>query len=765
MKIAVVGAGPAGLYFSILYKKARPEAQVSVFERNAPDDSFGFGVVFSDETLSEFLSQDPESYAALRSGFAYWDELDVARDGEVVRIGGNGFCGCSRKTLLELLQNRCLALGVSLHFNREITDSKELSDFDYIIASDGINSRLRTQHQHAFGTEIHWKQNKFVWLGSTRELDAFTYFFRTTPYGTFVAHTYQYEAGKSTWIVECTPQTWQNAGFETENEAQTIATLSEIFADELQGHPLLGNKSHWRQFPVVVNRHWSHENIILLGDAKATAHYSIGSGTKLAMECAIALAGSLIQHGPDRAALMQAYESARAKRVASVQRAAGTSLEWFENIEHRMGYDFSQFAFSVMTRSQKVTYENLALRDASFTSRVLADYNCAHGQFKVSVSAAFSKFNLGGVRLQNRLVMAPMGQYSAEDGLVSDWHLVHYGSRATAGVGLLITEATAVSKSGRITLGCPGLWSENQALAWKRITHFIHKNSKSKIALQLGHSGARGAQPIPGERTLNSTAKTWETIAASQVSYSVNGPIPKAMDDSDRARVIAEFTAAAVYAEEAGFDMIELQAHHGFLLASYLSPLTNLRTDNYGGSLENRLRFPLEVFGAVRDVFPLGKPVGVRLSVVDAPGGLTPEDINSIAVAFKEAGAAFIDLSGGSYIEQQPQESSWRAWDAELVRNAVEIPVFSSGNVTGIDEVNTLLLSGVCNLVALGKPLLIDPGFVRRAQAYENHVAEDVPNQYKRAVAPFTETAQRQRAQTDRMKKLFKPESHKPLNP
>ncbi len=562
--------------------------------------------------------------------------------------------------------------------------------------------------------------------------------------------------------MECTPETWDKAGFKTEDEPSTIAKLSEIFAEELDGHPLIGNKSHWRQFPVVTNQRWAHENIILLGDAKATAHYSIGSGTKLAMECAISLADNLTQHGADRFALYNAYESSRRKRVASVQRAAAVSLQWFETMESRMSYDFSEFAFSVMTRAHKVTYENLRLRDATFTQQILADFNCANGQFKVSVPAAFSKYDLGGIRIQNRIAMAPMGQYSAEEGLVSQWHLVHYGSRATGGVGLIITEATAVSDSGRITLGCPGLWSENQMLKWKKITNFIHKNSKSKIAVQLGHSGPKGAQSIPGERKPPAAYQHWETIAASAVAYADAYPIPREMNDSDRARVIAEFTAAAVYAHEAGFDMIELQAHHGFLLSSYLSPLTNLRTDDYGGSLENRLRFPLEVFGAMRDVFPHGKPIGVRLSAADAQGGLSAGDISAIARAFEQAGAAFIDVSWGPYIERGTPAISGRASDAESIRNAVNIPVIASGGVTTVDEVNTLLLSGRCDLVALGKPLLIDPGFVRRAQAYENHVPEDVPNQYKRAADPFLQQIQRERTQSDRMKRMVKPDSHKP---
>jgi anthraniloyl-CoA monooxygenase len=462
MKITVIGGGPGGMYFSILLKKAIPDCQIDIYERNKSDDSFGFGVVFSDETLSEFLTRDPKSYDLIRSEFAYWDALDVARDGEIVRISGNGFCGCSRKTLLQLLQQRCIEEGVNLHFEQNVDDLNKYKDSDVIVACDGIGSQIRTKYSKEFGTKIELKKNRFVWLGSTKPLDAFTYFFRNTPFGMIVAHSYQYEKGMSTWIFECSDATWNNAGFEVENEQDTITKIAELFKEELDGHPLISNKSHWRKFPAITNDKWHFGNIVLLGDAKATAHYSIGSGTKLAMECAIGLADALIEFPNDIPQAFDKYEKSRRNRVEMIQYAANVSLDWFENMDLNAKHDFQQFAFGCMTRSKKVTFENLALRDASFPEKVLAEFNLKLGITDLKTPAAFSPFSLRKMKLENRIVMSPMGQYSADSGLVNNWHMVHYGARATGGVGLILTEMTAVSPTGRITLGCAGIWNENQ---------------------------------------------------------------------------------------------------------------------------------------------------------------------------------------------------------------------------------------------------------------------------------------------------------------
>jgi len=763
MKITVIGGGPGGLYFSILTKKALPHCQIDLYERNKADDSFGFGVVFSDETLSEFLTKDPKSYELIRSRFAYWDDLDVARDGEVVRITGNGFCGCSRKTLLELLQQRCREEGVNLHFESNITDLSQFSDSTYIVVSDGINSIFRDQMPEAFGTQKVLKNNRFVWMGSTRPLDAFTYFFRTTPYGTFVAHTYQYEAGRSTWIFECSDETWQKAGFSETDEADTILKLENLFKEELDGHTLISNRSHWRQFPAITNSNWHKGNIVLLGDAKATAHYSIGSGTKLAMECAIALSEAVSKHPNDVKAAFDQYEKVRRNRVEMIQYAANVSLDWFEHMDRHNQHDFMQFAFGVMTRSKKVTFENMALRDSSFTQKVLSEFNIKH-QNKPETPAAFTPFQLRDMIVKNRIVMSPMGQYSAENGLVSDWHFMHYGSRATGGVGLILTEMTAISETGRITLGCPGIYTKEQVINWKRITDFIHQNSDSKIGIQLGHSGRKGAIKKPWEGTQEPIENPWNLVSASAIAYNEKMAVPKEMDLHDMEQILNEFVQATKNADEAGFDMIELQAHHGFLLASFLSPLTNKRQDSFGGSIENRLKFPLLVFTAMRTAFPEHKPMSVRISAFDwAENGLTEADSILIAQAFKNAGADIINVSTGNTVaNQQPvMGRMWQTPFSDTIRNTASIPTITTGYIQDIDQINTILLNGRADLVALGRPLLLDANFVRNAQAYEQYQTDDIPKQYRMGISHLYPLKGSERKATEGMKKLLKPESHK----
>lgn len=769
MKITVIGGGPGGLYFSILLKKAKPEYDISVYERNKADDSFGFGVVFSDETLSEFLTRDPESYDLIRSEFAYWDELDVARDGEKVRITGNGFCGCSRKTLLQLLQKRCREEGVNLHFETYINDLARFSDSDIIVAADGINSNIREQFADDFGTEIEMKSNRFVWMGSTRPLDAFTYFFRSTPYGAFVAHTYQYEEGMSTWIFETTDETWQKAGFDTTSEEATIEKLSELFKEELDGHGLISNHSHWRQFPAVTNKKWYKDNIVLLGDAKATAHYSIGSGTKLAMECAIALADSIIKYEDDISAVFENYEKLRRNRVEMIQHAANVSLDWFEHMDRHMQHDFMTFAFSTMTRAKKVTFENLGLRDPSFTKKVLENFNTKTGNDNQHTPAAFTPYQLREMKLDNRIVMSPMEQYSADEGVVNNWHLMHYGARATGGVGLILTEATAISATGIITLGCAGIWSKEQVVAWKNIVDFIHNNSTSKIGIQIGHSGRKGAVKFYWEAKNEPVENAWELLSASPIPFSDKMSTPRAMTVADMDTITAEFVNAAKNADEAGFDMIELQAHHGFLLASFLSPLTNIRTDEFGGSIENRLKFPLHIFNAMREVFPKEKPMSVRISASDwAENGISENDVLAIAKAFKEAGADIINVSTGLTVENEKPVVGrmWQTPFSDMVRNEVNVPTITSGYIQDIDQINTILLNGRADLVALGKTLLLDPFFLRNAQAYEKYKADNleelgIPKPYMSAVPHFYPYIAGQRKSLENMKKALKPLTHK----
>jgi anthraniloyl-CoA monooxygenase len=679
-----------------------------------------------------------------------------------VTIAGNGFCGCSRKTLLQLLQQRCVEEGVNLHFEQNVEDLSQFADSDIILATDGISSAIRTQYQKEFGTKIELKKNRFVWLGSTKPLDAFTYFFRSTPHGTIVAHSYQYEEGMSTWIFECSDETWQKHGFEVTNEADTMAKIAEIFKDELDGHPLISNKSHWRQFPHVTNENWYHNNIVLLGDAKATAHYSIGSGTKLAMDSAIGLSDAVIANPNDVQAAFSQYDKTRRNTVEMIQYAAIVSLDWFENMDRHMQHSFQQFAFGCMTRSKKVTYENLRLRDSSFTDKVLVEFNDNCNVNIKNQSAAFSSFKLRDLELQNRIVMSSMGQYVAENGLVNDWHFQHYTSRAVGGLGLILTEMTAVSDTGRITEGCAGIYTENQVMAWKRITSFIHKYTQTKIGIQLGHSGRKGCSKIPWEDQFH--VKKWELLSASAIPFNENSSCPKEMTLADMQLVKNQFVQASKNANEAGFDMIELQAHHGFLLASFLSPLTNIRTDEFGGSVQNRLKYPLEVFTAIREVYPKEKPISVRISATDwAENGISEQDILVISEAFKKAGADIINVSTGNTVaDQKPQTGRmWQTPFSDTVRNTIHIPTITAGYIQDIDQINTIILNGRADLVALGRPLLLDANFVRNAQAYEQFQATDIPNSYKMGISHLYPLKAAERKQAEGMKKALKPKSNK----
>jgi anthraniloyl-CoA monooxygenase len=718
-----------------------------------------------------------KSYELIRSKFAYWDDIIIARDGESVTIAGNGFCGCSRKTLLQLLQQRCVEEGVNLHFEQNVEDLSQFADSDIILATDGISSAIRTKFQKEFGTKVELKKNRFVWLGSTKPLDAFTYFFRSTPHGTIVAHSYQYEEGMSTWIFECSDETWQKHGFEVTNEADTMAKIAEIFKDELDGHPLISNKSHWRQFPHVTNENWYHNNIVLLGDAKATAHYSIGSGTKLAMDSAIGLSDAVIAHPTNVQAAFAQYDKTRRNTVEMIQYAAIVSLDWFENMDRHMQHTFQQFAFGCMTRSKKVTYENLRLRDSSFTDKVLNEFyqkllvealeaNSSNQKALPDAlegkSAAFTSFKLRNLELQNRIVMSSMGQDVAENGLVNDWHFQHYTSRAVGGLGLILTEMTAVYDTGRISEGCAGIYTESQVNAWKRITDFIHKYTQTKIGIQLGHSGRKGCSKIPWEAQFQ--GEKWELLSASAIPFNENSDCPKEMTLEDMQLVKNQFVQAAKNANEAGFDMIELQAHHGFLLASFLSPLTNIRNDEFGGSVQNRLKYPLEVFTAIREVFPKEKPISVRISATDwAEYGISEQDVFVISEAFKKAGADIINVSTGNTVaNQKPQTGRmWQTPFSDAVRNTVHIPTITAAYIQDIDQINTIILNGRADLVALGRPLLLDANFVRNAQAYEQFQAKDIPNPYKMGISHLYPLKASERKQMEGMKKALKPKSNK----
>ncbi|KRR15322.1 salicylyl-CoA 5-hydroxylase [Bradyrhizobium jicamae] len=727
MKIAIIGGGPAGLYAAILLKKQRPQAEITVYERNRADDTFGFGVVFSDATLDNFEKYDPPSYRRITEEFAYWDDIAVHFRGTVHRVGGNGFCGCSRRTLLLILQERARELGVTLLFETDIDDEARFADTDLIVLADGINSRFRDKHIEHFQPQIDLRSNKFAWMGSTRPLDAFTFIFQETEWGPFIAHAYQYEAGRSTWIFETDAETFKRAGLEGLDEQQSADRMADIFDWFLDGHPLLINRSMWRNFPMIRSQRWVKGNMVLLGDAKATAHFSIGSGTKLAMEDAIALADAMAQ-APNVDAALQTYEHGRREEVEKTQHAADVSLVWFEHVDRFWDFDPVQFAFGVMTRAKAITYDNLTLRAPEFVREVdkaFAKQVRSKG-FDVDLdnprAPMFQPLKLREMEVANRAVVSPMCMYSAREGVPTDFHLVHYGSRAIGGAGLIFTEMTCVGRDARITPGCTGLWNDEQQAAWTRIVDFVHANSAAKICLQLGHAGRKGATKLMWEgmdRPLEQGG--WDTISASPLPYFPDSQVPREMDRAAMDHVKQEFVAATLRGVACGFDMLELHSAHGYLLASFISPLTNQRTDEYGGTLANRLRYPLEVFEAMRAAWPAHKPMSVRISATDwAAGGTTGDDAVAVARAFGEAGVDLVDVSTGQTVrDAQPiYGRMFQTPFSDQVRNEARVATMCVGNITTADQVNTILAAGRADLVALGRPHLVDPSFTMRAAAW-----------------------------------------------
>lgn len=770
MRIAVVGGGPAGLYFALLMKRDWPELTVDVFERNQPDDTFGFGVVFSDQTLDTFKAADVQSYAAIRDNFAYWDDIEIRFKGDTFRVPGNGFCGCSRRSLLMLVQARARELGVNLHFGSEVADAETLKrDYDLVVGADGINSRIRENWRERFQPQTDLRPNHFTWMGSTRPFDAFTFFFKETEHGVFIAHCYQYEAGRSTWVLETDPETFARAGLGAMDEAQSAAFLEGVFAEELEGHKLITNRSLWRNFPMIRCRNWVVENVVLIGDAKATAHFSIGSGTKLAMEDAIALHKAMGQAKLDVAAGLKLFETQRREEVEKTQHAADVSLVWFEELKRFWDFEPLRFAFGLMTRSKAITYDNLALRAPEMVSAV--DGLVADGLGDLAkrrkdgspVPPAFQPFKLREMRVENRMTLSPMCQYSADNGLPGDWHLMHYGSRAIGGPGLIFTEMTCVAPDARITPGCTGLWNDEQEAAWKRITAFVHANSAAKICLQLGHAGRKGATRLMWEgmdRPLPEGA--WPIVSASPLPYYPESQVPREMSRADMDRVKAEFVVAAERGERAGFDMLELHCAHGYLLASFLSPLTNRRTDEYGGPVENRLRYPLEVFRTLREAWPREKPMSVRISATDwVEGGLSAADSVAIAEAFAAEGCDLVDVSTGQTArESRPVYGRmFQTPFSDRIRNEAEVATMCVGNITTADQVNTIIAAGRADLVALGRPHLADPSFVLRAAAWYG-VDTDQPVQYAPGKDQLMRNTPRERQDLEELKLKAKPSRH-----
>jgi len=741
-RIECVGGGPAGLYLAILMRKAFPQVEVTVRERNRPDDTFGWGVVFSDETLGTIAQADPPSFEEIRASFAYWGDIETWYRGQWLRSSGHGFCGLARKRLLEILHARAARLGVELRFREEVA-AVDLPAADLVVACDGIASPIRERFARHLRPSIEWGATRFCWLGTTLPLEAFTFLFVEAEHGLFQVHAYPFQHGKhplSTFIVECGEDVWRRSGLDHADETTTLAYCERVFAEHLKGHQLLANRSIWRSFPSVSCERWSHDNVVLLGDAAHSAHFSIGSGTKLALEDAIALCQAFQRHGfDDVTRVLAAYEEARRVDVLKIQRAARTSQAWFEHAARYLRQPSWQFHFNLLTRSRRITWDNLALRDPALiegTRRQFAlEARTPPDAADRAPEPMFAPLRLRGLELSNRVVVSPMCQYSARDGVPQDWHLVHLGSRAIGGAGLLIAEATAVLPEGRITPGCTGLWNEAQETAWKRMVDFVHAQSGARIGLQLAHAGRKASCDVPWEGGAPlRDARAWPAIGPSPLAFDEGWPAPRMMERSDMERVRDAFAAAAVRADRAGFDLVELHMAHGYLLSSFLSPLANQRSDDYGGSLEYRMRFPLEVFEAVRAAFPQDKPIFVRISASDwlAGEGMTPDDAVAVALTLREHGCDLVDVSsGGNSPRSKPDYGRlYQLPFAEQVRFEAGIPVMAVGAIQGPDQVNTVLAAGLADLCAIARAHLVDPYLTLRASVHYGHDLATWPGQY-----------------------------------
>lgn len=749
MRIAIVGGGPGGLYLAALMKSLDPAHEITVWERNAPDDTFGFGVVFSDETLGSIEGADAVVHDQMERLFARWTDIDVELNGHRFTVGGQGFAAMSRRELLKILQHRVADLDVQVHYRAEAPDIEELrTHFDLVVGADGLSSAVRTRYVDAFGPSLDKRRNKYIWFGTDLVFEAFQFFVKETEWGVMQIHGYPYSDQGSTFIVEMHEDVWRRAGLDRSehdvfppgaSDEYAVRRVSEIFADELQGHRVLTNNSKWLSFQTVRNEHWHHGNVVLIGDAAHTAHFSIGSGTKLAMEDALALAACLHEN-PSVESALTAYEEERKPVVESTQRAAQASLEWFENIGMYADQDPAQFVFNLITRSRRITFENLKDRDRVFAGRMEEEFARHVGSAEVA-AAMFQPTRIGALELKNRVVVSPMDMYVAQDGLPGEFHLVHLGSKALGGAGLVMTEMTCVSPEGRITLGCPGLWNDEQQAAWSRIVDFVHSQSTAKIGLQLGHSGRKGSTGLMWEGMDEPLEEGgWEVVGPSALPYGDGSQVPREATRADLDAIVAEFVASARRGAEAGFDLVEVHAAHGYLLSSFLSPVSNQRTDEYGGSLAARLRFPLEVFDAVREVLPDSVPVTVRISATDwVPGGNTDDDAVEIARAFIEHGAAAIDVSSGQVTKDERPAfgRSYQTPFADKIRHLVAGPagvaVIAVGAISSYDDVNTILLAGRADLCALARPHLYDPNWTLHAAAEQEYVgaAAEWPDPWK----------------------------------
>jgi anthraniloyl-CoA monooxygenase len=745
--VVIVGGGPAGLYLSILLRLTRPEIAVSVHERNASQDAYGFGVVFSDETLDNFEAADPISYQAMTESFRRWGQIKVRHpDGAEIVSGGHGFAAISRRALLETLTERAYQLDVDLHFKKEIESLSELEATGVIVATDGANSMARRELESHLTPSLELARNKYIWFGTAKVFDEFNFIFEDTPSGMVWAHIYPYSDEGSTFIVEVRPETWSALGFDkTEHEVfppgvsddYALQRCEEIFAPHLDGLGLLGNNSRWLQFPTISCDRWHHGNVVLMGDAIHTAHFSVGSGTKLAMEDAIALAGLLLSDLPLAHAFAR-YEEMRRPEVESLQRAAKASRNWFEGADRYRNLDPEQFVFSMLTRSQRITYDNLRVRDPGYMSQVDAWYAASDHSCPIPVGPAvppmFHPFQVRGLALANRIVVSPMDQYSADEGVPNEWHLVHLGSRAVGGAGLVMTEMTCVSSEGRISPRCTGLWNGEQADAFGRIVDFVHTHTDSRIGLQIGHSGRKGSTKLMWEGDSEPLDEgNWEIMAPSPIRYRPDSQVPREMNRADMDVVRDQHVASARFGNDAGFDLLELHYAHGYLLSSFLTPLANQRSDQYGGSAENRMRYPLEVFEAVREVWPDEKPISVRISATDwVDGGFDGDDAVAFAGELKGRGCDLIDVSTGqTTIDADPEYGRlYQTPYSDRIRNEVGIATMTVGAVSSIDDVHNILVAGRADLCLLARPHIVDPYWTLNAAIDLGYAGHSFPNQY-----------------------------------
>ena len=738
MKIACIGGGPASLYFAILLRKRLPSAEIDIFEQNKSDDTFGWGVVFSDETLGNFEEADPESYRRIREHFAYWTDIDTFYGGKKVTSSGHGFCGLARKQLLLLLQDRCRELGVRMHFEHTVESTDELAaNYDLVVAADGVNSAVREHYKESFKPSLDWRKCKFAWFGTTKKMTAFTFVFKETEWGLFQVHAYPFEDGRGTWIVECREETWRKAGLDKLSEEESAAFCHRLFAEHLEGEELLINRSIWRTFPTVRCAAWHHKNVVLMGDSAHTAHFSIGSGTKLAMEDSIALVDAICANEESIPDALMAFEDARRIDVLKTQRAAQTSLEWFENSERYIGQSPERFVFNLMTRSKRITHDNLESRDPALVAAVDEIVAKENGQPAESAPPpAFLPFDVAGVQLSNRVVVSPMCQYSATDGVPDEWHLVHLGSRAVGGAGLVFTEMTNVAAEGCITTGCAGMWTDQQEAAWKRCVEFVHKHSDAKIGMQLAHAGRKASCSLPWEGDAPLKEGGWQAIGPSATPFGADWPAPKEMDQADLDRIRDAFVQSAERCLRAGFDVIELHAAHGYLLSSFLSPLSNLRADQYGGSLENRARYPLEVVRAVRAVWPKDRPLFVRISATDwfddEDRGFTVTEAVQVSKWFAEAGVDVMDVSSaGNVPESKPEYGRmYQLPFAERIRYEAGVPVMAVGAIQSLDHAHTIVAAGRADLCAIARGYLADPYMVQREAVRKKVAQHKFPPQY-----------------------------------